>query len=219
MSNFKDLTGKTFERLTVIDRAEKGKSPNARWNCICKCGNKSIVIGSALINGKIKSCGCYNRDRINKHGLTGTRIHKLWLGMRDRCNNPNNQRYYRYKGLCCSCVNDFITFYNHMINLPYSGDLTRSIDRIDNEGLYCICKNNLRWATPEMQSNNTRKYKTNKTGYAGVEKRNRPKPYQARVYFNKIKKTIGSYYTALEAHEARQAYIKEKFPEYYNPNL
>ena len=63
-NGFKDLTGQTFERLTVIERAEDYISPNGerrvRWKCICSCENHNIVyvITSQLTSGHTKSCGC-----------------------------------------------------------------------------------------------------------------------------------------------------------------
>ena len=49
-----DLTGKTFERLTVCE-----KLLNGFYNCICSCGRKVKTNGHKLITGHTKSCGCY----------------------------------------------------------------------------------------------------------------------------------------------------------------
>lgn len=65
-----DITGKTFGRLTVIerdikrDRAEIEKngtrSGNAHWLCKCNCGSEKIIstTGYALKSGGTQSCGC-----------------------------------------------------------------------------------------------------------------------------------------------------------------
>jgi hypothetical protein len=59
MSNkAKDLSGMTFNRLTVIERVADGKS-NIRWLCICSCGNKTIAVSGNLKSGRHKSCGCW----------------------------------------------------------------------------------------------------------------------------------------------------------------
>ena len=61
-----DLTGKTFNRLTVIKRAEKNTSNNSpQWECKCSCGNPNIIIvaGSHLRNNHTKSCGCLQREK------------------------------------------------------------------------------------------------------------------------------------------------------------
>ena len=56
-----DLTGKTFNRLTVLKRAEKNTSTNRpQWECKCSCGNPNIIIvaGNHLRTGHTQSCGC-----------------------------------------------------------------------------------------------------------------------------------------------------------------
>lgn len=58
----KDLSGKRFGKLVVIDRdgscANKSGVRNATWNCICDCGNRKIIKSCDLISGKVSSCGC-----------------------------------------------------------------------------------------------------------------------------------------------------------------
>lgn len=63
-----DLTGMTFNRLTVLYRdfekdkklSENGKGSNVHWICKCNCGNSKLssVTGWCLKSGKTKSCGC-----------------------------------------------------------------------------------------------------------------------------------------------------------------
>ena len=57
-----DLTNQTFGSLTVIKEAAPHISPNGRkrtqWECICKCGNTTIVKTEYLRNGHTVSCGC-----------------------------------------------------------------------------------------------------------------------------------------------------------------
>lgn len=53
-----DLSGKTFGRLTVVERVMDGKS-NTRWLCLCSCGNNTVAVSGNLKSGKHKSCGCY----------------------------------------------------------------------------------------------------------------------------------------------------------------
>lgn len=49
--------GKTFNRLTVINRAED-QNLCAMMNCVCTCGNYTKVAYSNLVSGSVKSCGC-----------------------------------------------------------------------------------------------------------------------------------------------------------------
>jgi len=59
----KDESGKKFGRLIVMDYAYTKKN-RAYWNCICDCGNKSVVDGIRLRGGITQSCGCYNVDKV-----------------------------------------------------------------------------------------------------------------------------------------------------------
>lgn len=54
---YKDLTGQTFGKLTVI-RINDFKRGRARFLCRCKCGNTTVVTSSNLQYGTTKSCGC-----------------------------------------------------------------------------------------------------------------------------------------------------------------
>ena len=58
----KNIVGQKFGKLTVIDRngsyTDKNGLKYATWNCICDCGNHTIVKGCDLQSGKVSSCGC-----------------------------------------------------------------------------------------------------------------------------------------------------------------
>ena len=154
------MIGKRFGRLTVIAEGDKsGTSRQARWVCRCECGRiTSPILGNKLRSGETKSCGCYKRDlvieRSTKHNLCHTRIHNIWVGMKNRCYNPNSPKYHRYgaRGIrvCDEWLNNLEAFYDWAMANGYQDDL--SIDRRDNDGNYC--PENCRWATSEVQSNN-----------------------------------------------------------------
>ncbi len=78
-SNFVDLTGKRFGRLTVISRAEN-KGGKTNWHCRCDCGNEKDVLAINLSRGFTQSCGClHNEDFANRRfiDLSGNRYGKL----------------------------------------------------------------------------------------------------------------------------------------------
>lgn len=61
MGKLIDLTGKSFGRLEVIQRAHnKGKHPC--WICKCECGNVVFVVSLNLRRGDTRSCGCLLKD-------------------------------------------------------------------------------------------------------------------------------------------------------------
>lgn len=58
-SNFIDLTGMRFGKLTVIRRNyPNGKGWKVMWLCQCDCGEKTIVSRNNVKNGHTQSCGC-----------------------------------------------------------------------------------------------------------------------------------------------------------------
>lgn len=66
----KNLVGKTFDYLTIIENApfkekinKKGIYKVRYWKCQCECGKYRIIAHGDLIkNNKIKSCGCKTKE-------------------------------------------------------------------------------------------------------------------------------------------------------------
>lgn len=62
---FIDLTGKKFERLTVVERLENNKHGHTSWRCVCDCGTTTVAESYSLTSGNYKSCGCRPRGRFS----------------------------------------------------------------------------------------------------------------------------------------------------------
>ena len=67
MAKVKDLTGKKYGRLTVVERAEDYTYPSGnkdrQWLCRCDCGNEIVVKKAYLMSGKDQSCGCAKAEK------------------------------------------------------------------------------------------------------------------------------------------------------------
>jgi hypothetical protein len=80
MGKLINITGQTFNRLTVVSRADN-VGTRAAWNCVCACGKNVCVDGKKLRTGHTKSCGCYRievscplQGKANiKHGQSRTK--------------------------------------------------------------------------------------------------------------------------------------------------
>lgn len=157
--NLINLTGQRFGRLTVVERAENDKHGSPKWKCVCDCGKEKVVYGSSLRNGKTKSCGCLARElssnRKKTHGLSKSKLHRVWGNMKDRCENKNCKSFPNYGGRgisVCDEWHNFQNFYDWAVLAGYADGL--SLDRIDVNGGYC--PDNCRWATSKTQANNQR---------------------------------------------------------------
>lgn len=52
-----DLTGQRFGQLVVTKFAHQEKGKNSYWECLCDCGNTTVVLSTNLTGGGTKSCG------------------------------------------------------------------------------------------------------------------------------------------------------------------
>lgn len=132
------------------------------------------------------------------------RIYKIWQGIRQRCNNPNDKDYDDYGGrgikVCEEWNKSSMAFIQWALQNGYADNL--SIDRRDTNGDYC--PENCHWATGTEQARNKRKQRTNRTGYNGVHYEADRGKYRALIYVNSKRIDLGRYDTAEEAAEARR---------------
>lgn len=179
----KSYIGQKIGKLYVLNRADDIVYPNGqraiRYNCLCDCGNKTIVRKSQIVNGKTKSCGCVQKQIIGSinrtHGLSGKcgRLYPLWKSIKYRCYCKTSRDYKNYGGrgiiMCDEWKNDFRSFYDWAIKNGYKEEKTNkginilTIDRIDVNKNYC--PENCRFVTNDVQAKNKRNSMTDNEKY------------------------------------------------------
>lgn len=160
--------GDMYGMLTVLDKAAPVSSGSA-FICKCSCGSIKTISRCSLVTGHAKSCGCIQKKTAsdlgiaNKtHGLSKTRLYKVWDGMHQRCYNPKNSRYKNYgaKGvkICKEWKEDYLAFYEWAMSHGYDSNAPRgccTIDRINPFGNYE--PQNCRWVSMKIQNANKRR--------------------------------------------------------------
>lgn len=156
------MTGQKFGRLTACYRTDDFVCSSGRkltmWHCVCDCGNEKDVASTSLTQKLTTSCGCWDKEqKLNKdikhrkHGERGTVLYSRWRGMRRRCTDKNNKRYFgRNIDVCEEWKNSYIAFAKWARNNGFKEELT--LDRIDNNKGYC--PENCRWVDDIQQQNN-----------------------------------------------------------------
>ena len=130
---------------------------NAKWLCVCSCGNKIVTVGKNLRNGDTRSCGCLH----TKRELGETRFHNTWNGILQRTGSPKSKafKWYGARGIKClwKSYEEFKRdmYGSYKRHFKKYGRKNTTIDRINNDGNYE--KTNCRWATRKQQVKNRRK--------------------------------------------------------------
>lgn len=96
------------------------------------------------------------------HGKSGTRLYKLWLRMKRRCNNPHHDTYKYYGGrgikVCDQWDKDFQAFEQWALSHGYAENAPKGVctlDRVNTDGDYS--PENCRFVDMTVQMNNTRR--------------------------------------------------------------
>lgn len=237
----KDLTGKKFERLTVVKQAEdyidnKGKH-YAQWHCKCDCGNEIITLGNHLKKGNTKSCGCFRDERrvennkkykkkYNLYDLSGeygigytSSGEEFWFDLedydkiKDYCWSVNSSGYI----IASDIKNDgkIIKIYRLITDCPSDFD----VDHIHGkESRYDNRKENLRIATRSQNNMNKGLQSNNTSNITGVSWHKGINRWQAYITINRKRIYLGAFTSFDKAVNARKQAEEKYFGEFSYDN-
>jgi hypothetical protein len=152
-TNLDEVIGQKYGKLTILSAERMDGYVMCR--CQCECGHiKDVRLGN-LRTGHTKTCGNHSKEFVHRtHGMSKTRLDRIYRKMRNRCNNPNDDAYKHYglRGItvCDEWLSHPESFFEWALSNGYSDNLT--IDRIDNAGNYE--PTNCRWITMKEQCEN-----------------------------------------------------------------
>jgi hypothetical protein len=165
MKPFVDISGETFNRLTVLHPSGQSRNKSFLFTCICICGTVKVCPGHLIVQGKIKSCGCLRRETLSSRhalGMSPLKTHghctkgisptyRSWLCMKRRCSDPSMKEFKRYAGRGIFVCEKWMKFENFLSDM---GERPRghTLDRIWNHLGYF--PGNCKWSTPREQTNN-----------------------------------------------------------------
>lgn len=163
MPPFVDITGKKYSLLLVIKRVPNPGRKSARWLCLCDCGEYHTAQTGCLNAGKVRSCGCLEKERIaefgkraTKHGMSRHPLNWVYTDMLKRCYDPvNAENFEDYGGkgvvVCDEWLDDRAKFFDWAMSSGYRRGLW--IDRIAG-GSSPYTPSNCRWLTPTESNRN-----------------------------------------------------------------
>lgn len=210
-ANKRNLCGERFGKLTVIRRVEEPQNSSARndyWLCLCDCGQESVVLGSNLVRGHTKSCGC-----IKQNDLTGQHIGRLMVLERSDKYSTRGKRRVRLWKCRCDCGN---------ITYKATDTLTSEVESscaecAQKHNAACAIKNagfidgtqlsKIRDMTPSA---------ANTSGCRGVSFNRKTSRWEAMIKFRGKRTRLGSYKSFDDAVAARKKAEKIIFGEFLN---
>lgn len=205
-----DHSGKTFGRLTVLERIEN-RNNLVMWKCRCSCGNETVASSHDLKMGLKKSCGCLRRENGRRQDITGKRFGKLVVLYCTQEHGNGGSVLWRCR---CDCGNEIdVTVADlNKGNNKSCGCLKKEYQKQVRDRLHVVDGTCIEWL------DGRKKRCDNTSGFRGVFKKKNGK-YIASIGFKKKIYHIGVFEEYSEAVDARlraEKLIHEGFVEAHN---
>lgn len=133
----RDIVGKRYGELTVIEEVERDKYGHRAFMCRCSCG---AIVGPRPYGNITRgsSCGSPIHSK-RRHGETKTKLYRIWQHMKQSCYNHVHEQY-KYRGAVGITMfdeweGDFLTFKAWAVANGYTDAMT--VARHDKAGNYC----------------------------------------------------------------------------------
>jgi hypothetical protein len=157
----KDLRTQKFGKLLVLSIHSKSRNSHIRYTCLCDCGKQTNVLGTHLIQGNTKSCGCDKPIGKTHHQWKGVEeiSGDFWYSHVVRSANGDKGRRYPVK-LTLTIEEAWNLFIRQERKCALSGlelsfprvskdkSYTASLDRIDSSKGYTI--DNVQWVHKDI---------------------------------------------------------------------
>lgn len=141
-------------------------------------------------------------------------LYSTWANMLERCYFEKSPAFENYGGRGIKVCEDWWHFKNFVRDMGGKPNKTASLNRINNDGNYCL--ENCEWADRTMQNLNRRVFKTNKTNHSGVIAIGNS--FEARIDYKKVRYRLGRF-TSLEAAISARDKAKNEIAEGRLPTL
>lgn len=230
-----DLTGKTFGRLTVIERVDDYIYPNgvhkARWKCQCNCEQKTFINIRAdhLLKMETQSCGCLKKESASNNfkKYNDYEIQEDYVIMYTQKGEPffvDLEDFWKVRDICWHIdKNGYLTgigkckkiVYLHRVIMDCPPD--GIIDHINGDKTNNR-KINLRTGTQGQNNINKGIKKNNKSGAVGVCWIKRTNKWQAYIGFNGKRIHLGYFDNFDNAIKARKEAENKYFGEWSYDN-
>lgn len=211
-----DMSGQTFNKLTVISKAGVYKNHDTIWNCICKCGKETVVRGSFLRNGHTKTCGnCNVYKNAGSYMMCYVDGERFFIFDHENLELISKYRWsLDENGYVLGFSNGTKVKLHRLLMNP---EKNKVVDHINGNPSDCR-KFNLRIATQKQNCFNQRLSKASTTGFKGVCFDKRHGKYMAHIHPNGRFKFLGYFSNPENAAIAYNNAALHYFGEYAKTN-